>query len=924
MLVYEESGRAGRGLVLLHDEDASQNWQLRPVAWYQQLAAIAVAPAGPQVAMAVVESDADQDRMVLDIWQQDPQVKPPGGWRCRPSWLEDGKQVLQLHYSPDGRHLLGFLTGQRACLWQVDAERRLHLCLDVDCQFSAAGRDLEAQRPFAGDGRRLALAVSMSAIRLYDHQDSGGWQQGDTLREVRPEEAPQDMIRYILFSGDGRMLLQVSYTRIHLWQRMSSGGFLVKKSVAGTVATPALPQAFLLPPLNSVCAVTAPWQSGKLWLHALDGRGRISQKSRTPSHDTPLSALVSSRDGLSQLVISGRPDRATVRQLTTVEQACRPQAPARQLSGPVQAAGARPMPETGWQGLAQTLPADLLTLIFSLLPLSGHGCCALVCRHWYRCLPDTRFQLARWREQHAPRPRPDLYQLADSYEAIARPRLRAGRCSRLPVLDGLYRRFRSLSAQAEPEAFEAARRTLAGLVHDSLHRQQRLADRLTVQVAVIHGSIRTSTLSRLSYCGRWLATALRPDAEGGVYRLHIHGWTAAGWQPQRLGVTIMAAVDGFDFCSRWADTLISHHVDDRLLSWSRDPGTGVWQASLISGTFPPFQLRELFPMPDGDIVRVYRNNAGQERLVLTPWCGPANRWNYSVGLRSPVAFGPRALAATSSQFICTMPPFAGTSDQELDIWIRDPVVPGEWIRREAAATCGSQVLRLIYSPDGSHLLGLLAGQRARLWQVEARFRLRQRLDMAWCYCHENDFRVWQPFREDGRQLAMASSTAQIQLWDRQPGGDWTPGDIIVTSTSPVSRYAGRIRYFALSADGRTLLRCAPWELAVWRRADPGGWQQVFIRTRQPGETAFPNGWLVPAGGPLCVTVAGNEGRLWVHAPDSAGRLVRKAECCLGQSVRWLRTGPDGQTLRFLMIDGTPALVQLGFMASPCPTTTDER
>jgi len=85
--------------------------------------------------------------------------------------------------------------------------------------------------------------------------------------------------------------------------------------------------------------------------------------------------------------------------------------------------------------LIETLPTELLHLIFRYLPLSTQKTCALVCRYWYVNLPPAHTQVSDWWQQRSPAQRWRSQHLAAGYSSRTRALLQAVRHPLLPMLD---------------------------------------------------------------------------------------------------------------------------------------------------------------------------------------------------------------------------------------------------------------------------------------------------------------------------------------------------------------------------------------------------------------------------------------------------------------------------------------------------------
>ena len=237
----------------------------------------------------------------VDIWQRDLNAAQPAAWGCQRTPLPPGQAVEHLFYSPDDRHLLGLLAGERACLWALDAGCRLYPCLDVPCSLSRVGRDPGVCCPFSNNGQQLVLARSGHQIQFWHLQENGGWRAGERLdNRAAPAQGGSDKIRYLQLSGDGRTLACATSTRVTLWHKCDTGWRQVLERCA-TDTVSFLPQVWRFPLVlyASTVGLRDGWDT--VCFHGLDSQGLVVEKCRFAVRET-VGLVQVSPDGLTVLV----------------------------------------------------------------------------------------------------------------------------------------------------------------------------------------------------------------------------------------------------------------------------------------------------------------------------------------------------------------------------------------------------------------------------------------------------------------------------------------------------------------------------------------------------------------------------------------------------------------------------------------------
>lgn len=287
------------------------------------LAALALAPASRQLAVAIRPLLSSQECAAIHIWERHLHSPFPAVWGFRETRLEYGLEVLLLTYSPDASLILGFMHDSRILLWALDRERALQPRLEVTAIFSKAPEDVKSHVLFSSNSQRLALPHSMQETRLWDRRPDGSWTAGETIdTSSDADTSGEDSLRYILLAGDGQTLVHVTHTRLGIWRRIAAGNWqqLLTRQ-AGDPASP-LPRAWLLPPGQLLCA-TVTGREGDLWIHGPDNTGQFVRKAAF-TLGMPVQLLYPSQDGLS-LLLSCIPGQETLVQLAPPQEPAAPE-----------------------------------------------------------------------------------------------------------------------------------------------------------------------------------------------------------------------------------------------------------------------------------------------------------------------------------------------------------------------------------------------------------------------------------------------------------------------------------------------------------------------------------------------------------------------------------------------------------------------
>ena len=581
---------------------------------------------------------------------------------------------------------------------------------------------------------------------------------------------------------------------------------------------------------------------------------------------------------------------------------------------------------------AQTLPPEILQQIFLDLPLSSHGACALVCRHWYACLPDYRIRQARWQEYRSLQQRQLARQLAmgSGYRQRIRPWLVQQGCRLLPLLERQYRELewrhslRSESGQVTGQERHRAVCFFSALAQYSLHQTQIQAAQLGLVEARVdwHPGERVR-YCRFSPCSRWLAASTCDDDPSSPLLLRLYGWQDGRWQPQILIPPVRESVRTFAFSKAQPDTLISAHGAD-LLVWRRQGDTGHWHSA------PLFRRRGYEAViiesePGGDLaVILQRQNLYSScffgrrgdhaqllffHLSADTVTGPVTH-SYA---RWPKSVDWEPLSRQLALIISVQDPGSGDYSNAIHVWHKEgqSTAPEAWRCRQWELNLRHPALavaRIRYGPDARCLLTWLCNGDVCLWAMDSPVLVQNQLPPS-CRRLQTYFSYLLPLRADGRQLAWADSAQRICFWNKDGNGQWLPGQTLDIDDDTDD---DSLRQVLLSADGRLLVRVTSRCVDIWQPDSRGSWQRRLQRRSDSAtRRACPRAWLLPAGGPLCVTTVGEEGHLRVDGPDQHGQLVRKAEFVVGTPVFSLSLSPDGLSLLLHLDTRHPRILELG-------------
>ncbi len=581
---------------------------------------------------------------------------------------------------------------------------------------------------------------------------------------------------------------------------------------------------------------------------------------------------------------------------------------------------------------AQTLPTELLYQIFGYLALSTHNQCALVCHHWRRSLPDDRQRLLHWLQQHRPVLNLQHPYLAPGYSSRSAPWLTSLGHPLLPELERQHQQLVLLHERALCEArpdvqqqAQDARRLLSGQVLYSLHQQMTAADQLSLSpIPIRWAESDRLRLFEFSPCSRWLAMLCAGTRDTGCV-LRLYGWMQGSWQGQDLFPPVATPARLLRFPCTPADSLLSAH-GNRVQVWKRCPGTRHWCASPLCQAHKSYAIRALISMGNGDVITLcckQHPEAPGSQLLFSRYLGEARGWAPSLAVVDPL--WPLNYAFHAPSCLLALATCSPSGDDkgyrnEIHIWhqsLRLPHTAG-WRCQTSAPGFTDSCLKLTqFSPDGRHLLGLLHNGQMRLWTRDARHRLHEtHLIQSCTQLPVAELRELAHFRSDGKQLAVACSPHQIQFWNENPDGRWTPGDLISTPDGEASEDA--LRYILLSGDGQTLVRVGRRHMLVCRRS--AGRREWLVQRQTSHNGRFPpQACLLGATDAIASTAQDPDLSLCIHGLNSQGQLVEKVRMATSVPLgKYTPCSPDGLSLLLGTASRPPCLLQLTGSAAVPP------
>lgn len=608
-----------------------------------------------------------------------------------------------------------------------------------------------------------------------------------------------------------------------------------------------------------------------------------------------------------------------------------------------------PSEPSGMNSPVQKLPTEMLQKIFSYLPLSSHGQCALVERRWYACLPSLRKKLTLWLEQHPCLVQHSQFRLAPGYSNRTAPWLRQQHCELLPQLHcqhqewlqqqerlqrGIFRRREDLQvAQQQAQTLE---NFLSGLLRYSLHQQILQAQTLDLYPALVSwpGNERVVSFA-FSPCSRWLATSVlfAGDELNRPGFLRLHGWQEGSWKAQTLLSALPAAAEPvtmLHFTSTPQDRLLSAH-GTAVLVWQREAETGNWHCLTLCHTLRAYTIYNIFAMPCGDVITLSHKLDGDRPgfLMLISPC-------HDAGWAPPIPFFDTRVPHASSfaRWACRLALSAvGSQSQSRTsavlVWhkSRNGCGQNRWNCQTTVIEMHNTWLQQTsFSPDGNFLLSLLSDGRVCLWTLNARCGLLPGPLMLLCSPAVGSvLSSLTAFQSEGRLLAVACSPQLVKILRQDTKGGWTTESCMERPSLPEDRLAAddRLRTILLSSSGQLLVWLSFWRLEVWQRDSGNHWHRVMQRRRHETVPVLPEACFLAHGDTLCTMAADPVQSLWLHGLNSAGQLVRKAAITVTAILAGTSaSSPDGLSLMLGSLGSPPTLLQLGSPTPPAPRHQD--
>jgi len=558
--------------------------------------------------------------------------------------------------------------------------------------------------------------------------------------------------------------------------------------------------------------------------------------------------------------------------------------------------------------LAQNLPILILEKIFDYLPVAAQCRCARVCRHWESCLPSLRQRLTQWlKEEH-----PVSYQAASGwgqgFHSRTRPLLQASRSPLLPILMQLQQerqerqehRLAAPRQHTEHLTADSSSDLFPGLVRCSLETWLIRANQLALRPVTLQTPHNTSVeVFNFSACSRWLTLRCRHNSTGHT-SLQLYGWENNGWKPCPLTPCPTEPVSRFRFSPMPEEVLVGVY-GQQVIAWRREPDTNQWHHTLLHRVPVSFQVLCLWPMPDGDqlILDAPEQQDGESTRRLCCYTWSQGAWKTvttcHTGL-SAWAQSPQSSELAQNLVTAFLPPDHFTS--EMRIWRKglNTSSPEQWGYQTTALPWRDTIVySQAYSPGGKYLQAILHNGRSYLWSFDAQCCLRELLILPHCLLPWGGIPNYPAsFSADEKQLAVPLSTRQIKLCYTDDKGDWQHGQVLEAPRLPADRPDTPPTNILLSANGSILVRVTEDKLDIWHRPAGGHWHHSLQRKNTAGTDYPAQACLLDAGELICTTAADPTLCLWVHGPDSQGRLVRKASMEVQASIGGL--SPDGLSL----------------------------
>jgi len=595
----------------------------------------------------------------------------------------------------------------------------------------------------------------------------------------------------------------------------------------------------------------------------------------------------------------------------------------------------------------QSLPQEVLRLIFGYLAVSTHSQCALVCRHWYNSLPTTRQRAAQWLESLCRPNRQRISQLAMGYRSRTGPLLARPGHALWPILErqhqelvrlqqahqrpGLTPDTRQLLRHQERTAY----RVLSGLIGYSLqHSPLQTGGQLRLKPVSCHPPVPEPVLTVTgSICNRWLA--VRCQRDHGVTPLYLYGWRDGSWHQETLVPAPVCSVTRVEFARQMLDTLFTIQ-GAAVFVWRRAADSGHWCAEKLYEVPFPWLPYNIIVSEKDDLIclsRKRRFHPSGLRIQISVCLTGLQCWEHLPPqlyrtvpkvISFQYGFGMLALLFGNT---------TGSNPARTD----SVLILGKGLDARNSWLWSAQLYRLKvrtppldrikFSPNGHYLLGL-ADTRLYLWELDTQNKiLLMKLRLSCWHPHPQSLMAQTAcFRNNEKQLVVLRSSHRLELWNLHENGDWLAGTSIETpSTFDVDSHHQR-RALQLYSEREILAIQNLDTLLVWHQAADGQWQFVLQRHNNSTDASFPlifqRGFSTAVYTQACETAAAGP-RLWIHAPDLAGQLIRQVRMVIPGSL--FSSSADGLSLVIKDHDsGRLCFLQLARPQDNTPQQPDHR
>lgn len=237
---------------------------------------------------------------------------------------------------------------------------------------------------------------------------------------------------------------------------------------------------------------------------------------------------------------------------------------------------------------------------------------------------------------------------------------------------------------------------------------------------------------------------------------------------------------------------------------------------------------------------------------------------------------------------------------EIHIWKRglDPLAPREWGCRVSLLDAPRRPpSSLVWSPDRQQLLGWLpssVGRRLWLWSLDDRCRLRPHAFVSSRLAPELiNLEACRLLSPNGRCLVVPESLHSLQFWHQDEHGGWQPGTRLHTPPDVGVAADQWLRYVRLSGNGQILVRATEKEVAIWQQSGTAPWQRMVQCRVASADESLPKSGRLSDTGLFWVARPGWNTCVWIHGPDTRGRLVRETGIDVRFPVQCLFSSFDG-------------------------------